>query len=463
MDATSFQLELTRLGDELKVPGVSAGVLIGGDEHYAFHGVTSVENPLPVDGETLFQFGSTGKTFTSTAIMVLVEQGKASLSEKVRTYVPELVLRDEDVAREVTVLQLLNHTAGWEGDMMDDTGEGDDALARYVEKMADLQQVSPLGAVVSYNNASLSLAGRVIEKVTGKTYEQAVRDLLLDPLELDHTFFFPNEIMTHRFAVGHHMKDDKAEVVRPWGMSRGGSPAGGLSANARDQLAWARFHLGDGTARNGTRILSHESLAAMQQPTADMVGSALGDYLGISWLMRDVDGVRVVAHGGTMIGQHSDFVLVPERDFAVIVMCNSDPNGPELNKLLVKWALKAYLGVDDADPIGIQLPPEELSPYLGTFETIAAWVRVEPVDGRLALNVEMKPEMMEKMAAMGEDVGDGTQTIVVEIQATNRDRYIVSEGPAQGMTGFFARDGDSAVTGINVGGRFATRAGVAAS
>src|SRR5438067_12223737 len=111
-----LQDQVTALADELAVPGVAVGVLHEGEEHYAFHGVTSIENPLPVDESTLFQFGSTGKTFTSTAIMRLVEQGKVSLDAPVRTYVPELRLKDEDVARSVTVLQLLNHTAGRPGD-----------------------------------------------------------------------------------------------------------------------------------------------------------------------------------------------------------------------------------------------------------------------------------------------------------------------------------------------------------
>src|SRR4029079_16833094 len=128
-------------------------------------------------------------TFTATAIMRLVEQGKVSLDEPVRTYLPEFKLRDEAVAAKVTVLQLLNHTAGWEGDMMDDTGDGDDALEKYVARMERLQQVSPLGTTVSYNNASLSVAGLIIARVCGTTYEQAIRDLLLDPMGLDHTFF----------------------------------------------------------------------------------------------------------------------------------------------------------------------------------------------------------------------------------------------------------------------------------
>ena len=90
---------LTAKATELGVPGATAGVIVDGKEITAFHGVTSVENPLDVDEKTLFQFGSTGKTFTATAIMRLVEQGKLDLDAPVRTYVPELRLKDEDAAR----------------------------------------------------------------------------------------------------------------------------------------------------------------------------------------------------------------------------------------------------------------------------------------------------------------------------------------------------------------------------
>src|SRR5947209_15077152 len=163
-----FQDKIAELASELQVPGVAAGIYLNGEETIAVHGVTSIENPLAVTEETLFQFGSTGKTFTATAIMRLVEQGKVDLDAPVRQYIPELKLKDDDVAQRVTVLQLLNHTAGWAGDLMEDVGDGDDALDKYLGKMADLEQVSPLGRSVSYNNASLSVAGLIISRVTGK-------------------------------------------------------------------------------------------------------------------------------------------------------------------------------------------------------------------------------------------------------------------------------------------------------
>src|SRR5438270_12536349 len=86
MDETQLEKAVEELAEQLGVPGVAVGVLIDGDEHYAFHGITSVENPLSVDDKTLFQFGSTGKTFTATAMMRLVEQGKVELEAPVRRY-----------------------------------------------------------------------------------------------------------------------------------------------------------------------------------------------------------------------------------------------------------------------------------------------------------------------------------------------------------------------------------------
>ena len=181
---TGVQGVTRALAEELGVPGVAVGIVHGDRAEFAYHGVTSVENPLPVDGATLFQFGSTGKTFTAVAILRLVEDARVDLDAPVRTYVPELRLQDEQVAETVTVLQLLNHTAGWAGDDFTDTGDGDDAIARYVDHMAELRQITPPGFVVAYNNASLRLAGRIIEKVTGMTVDRAIAELVLDPIGL---------------------------------------------------------------------------------------------------------------------------------------------------------------------------------------------------------------------------------------------------------------------------------------
>ncbi|HRC77110.1 MAG TPA: serine hydrolase domain-containing protein, partial [Kouleothrix sp.] len=189
--------------ERLAVPGVAIGVTDGDREHVAGLGVTSIDNPLPVDADTLFQIGSTSKTITATAAMRLAEQGRLSLDAPVREYLPDLRLADEGVAARVTLRHLFNHTGGWAGDYFDDLGGGDDALARIVERMRDLPQLTPLGEVWSYNNAGFYVAGRVIEVVSGATFERTIDELVLAPLGMRRSLFFAGDIMTYRFAAGH--------------------------------------------------------------------------------------------------------------------------------------------------------------------------------------------------------------------------------------------------------------------
>jgi CubicO group peptidase (beta-lactamase class C family) len=130
----------------------------GGREVFASHGVTSVENPLPVTQRTLFLIASVTKTFTATAVMRLVADGKIALDAPVRRYVPELVLADERAADQVTVLNLLNHTSGLDWGVIGDFGEGDDALARYVSALAGLALIAPPGTRASYSRRSTRCA-----------------------------------------------------------------------------------------------------------------------------------------------------------------------------------------------------------------------------------------------------------------------------------------------------------------
>ena len=127
------------------VPGVAVGVFWQGPEHLKGFGVTNVDHPLPVDAETLFRIGSTTKTFTATAMMRLVEQGKVDLAALARRYLPDLKLADEAAAAGVTVRQLLNHSAGWMGDDYGDFGRGEDAIARYLASEKQLPQLTPPG------------------------------------------------------------------------------------------------------------------------------------------------------------------------------------------------------------------------------------------------------------------------------------------------------------------------------
>ena len=142
----------------------------------------------------------------------------------------------------------------------------------------------------------------------------------------------------------------------------------------------------------------------MQEPTAEMVGSAFGDYVGITWLLRDVEGVRLVGHGGITIGQFSAFVMVPSRGFAFVALTNSGPNGYLCHDDLLRWALRHYLGLDDPVPRPIKAVPQRLAQFVGRYETIGEVYDVAVEGDRLRANVTIKPEMAAVLREAGEEV-----------------------------------------------------------
>lgn len=357
------------------IPGVAVGIWDRGVEYVRGFGVLDVDHPVAVDGDTLFRIGSTTKTFTGTAVMRLMELGKLRLDVPVRTYLPEFTTADPTVGPRVRVRQLLNHSAGWLGDYLQDFGDGEDALSRYVQGMSDLEQLTPVGEVFAYNNAAVVAAGRLIEVVTGVPYEHAMRQLVIDPLGLEHSRFFLTDFNTDvtgaRVATSHNVVAGKP-VANPalFALPRSLNPAGGLISSVRDQLRYARFHLGNGAALGGQQLLSARSLVAMRSdpgPGGTIIVEL--DGVGVSWLLRpSTQGVRIVQHGGSWPGQYSGLLLVPERDFALCVFTNSD-GGPKLINELVAddWALQRFAGVNNLPAVQHALSPGELAPYEGRY------------------------------------------------------------------------------------------------
>lgn len=437
------------------IPGVVAGVWADGQEVYACHGVTSIDNPLPVDPDTLFVLGSVTKPCTATALMRLVAEGRVELDAPVRRYVPELVLPDERAAAEITVSHLLNHTAGLDWRMSVETDEGDDALAVYVARMAESELIAPPGTRASYSQLGYNLAGRIIEKVTGLTYERAVATLLFEPLGLSDSLFAPDDAMIRRFAVGHNLGDDGTlSVVRQWKDTRANNPGGGGVSSVADQLRWARFHLGDGRAESGVRVLPAELLQRMKEPTVELRGSTLGDAFGIGWFLRDVDGVRTVGHGGSANGQFVELLLVPERNFAVVVASNAGPeSGLAFNRAVVRWTLEKFLGMADRDPQPLPHDKVRAREVVGSYENDMMTLAIATDGAGLTIECGIKPEI--RAATDTQLPPDLPQADLGLLPGS--DEYIVTSGGLQGQRGFFTRDEGGAIVGADLAGRLFTR------
>jgi CubicO group peptidase (beta-lactamase class C family) len=443
------------------IPGAAAGVWADGREDYACHGMTSVDNPLPVDRDTLYVLGSVTKTYTATALMRLAAAGQIELDAPVRRYVPELVLADEQTAAEVTVMNLLNHTSGLGWDTLTDTGEGDDALASFVPRLAELELVAPLGTRASYSQAGYSLLGRVIEKILGVPYEKAVASLIFGPLGLSHSFFAAGDVLTRRFAVGHNRGEDAAmSVARLWRGPRYRNAGGGLASSVADQMRWARFHLGDGRAQSGARVLPAEMLHRMKEPTVALRGSNLGDAIGIGWFLREVDGVATVGHRGSANGQFAQLLTVPERNFAVVSLSNAGPDGIPFNQAVVRWALQTYLGVTDRDPQLLPYDQGRAQEVAGHYGNDAMDLTIATDGTALTLAVDIKPEIRK---AADQELPPGYPREEIGLLPGGGDEYIITSGGMKGMRGFFTRDDSGAVVGIDAGGRMYRRVPTAAA
>ncbi len=455
MSHITFTDVVSTTSKKFNIPGIAVGVWADGKEAYACHGVTSIENPLPVDQDTLFIVASITKTFTATMLMRLVAEEKVELNALVRRYVPEFRLKDQQAADKITVLNLLNHTSGLDWRVNADTGEGDDALERYVAKMAEMELIALPGTRTSYSQAGYNLVGRIIEKVTGQTFEQAVASLVFEPLGLSHSFFARDDIMIRRFVAGHNPgKDGTLSIARPWRHARGENPGGGIAISVADLLRWARFHLGDGLAASGTRVLPTHVLQQMQEPTAPLRASNLGDAIGIGWFLRDVGGVRTVGHAGSANGQFAELLTVPERNFAVVSLSNASPDGIPFNQAVVRWALENYLGLVDRDPEPIPFDAARAQEIAGTYANEMMTCTIDTGGARLRLELGIKPEIR---AAAEKEPPPDPEPADFGLLPGSSDEYIITSGEFKGHRGFFTRDTSGAVVGVDLGGRLFSR------
>jgi CubicO group peptidase (beta-lactamase class C family) len=446
MDLENIRGELEdRVDGEMKrlqVPGVALGVLLEDRELTLCRGITNVDHPLPVDDRTLFQIGSTTKTFVATALMQEVERGALDLDAPLRSYLPEFSLQDESYAERVTTRHLLTHTGGWLGDyfvLRPVECRGDEALKRIVESMPRVPILTAPGEQFSYNNAAFDVAGHLLEVLTGSCFEDVVRERVFEPLGLEHSFLFPEEAITERLAVGHIVGPGGLEVARPWALRRTEYASGGIISDVCDQLRYARFHLGNGLGAKGERVLAPETLAEMQRIHAG--AGAHVDGIGLPWMIGRVGGARVVRHGGATNGFMSAFDMVPERRFAVTVLTNAD-EGSTLHGLLVSWILERVLGLKNEPPRLLERTPEELEEFVGSYAL--GYATIESDGGQLRVELKAVP-------------GAAKEQPPFRIAFTDADRVIGVEEPFDGARGEFLRDDAGGIRFFRWGGRLLPR------
>ena len=437
--------ELPRLLAAHDVPGASVAVLVDGQTIESSAGVVNLRTGVEVTPDALFMIQSTTKVWTATLVMQLVDAGLVELDVPVREYLPAFRTDDELVSAEVTVRHLLTHTGGFEGDIWAATTSGEDALQRFVEDLvARAPQHSRPGELFSYCSAGYGVLGRLVEVLRQMPYAVALRQYLAGPLGVEELAFSADEALLFRTAVGHDRPSPEAALqpLKAWAVMPPSNPAAGnqLAMSAGGLIAFARMHLTDGLAPDGTRLLSKASARAMRERQIDHPAAmgALGGQ-GLGWMLSARPGV--VEHGGGAIGVAAMLRMVPESGVAIAVLTNGGAAGPLINEL-IEPLLGDLAAIPPAPPL---LAPDasarvtDHQRYVGSYQTRPTVQDVTlDEDGRLWLTSSSRNEAL----TMAEAAGVPSNPEHHELRPVGGDLFVVTDpsGVAIRAVEFLGRD-----------------------
>ncbi|MCX7172730.1 MAG: serine hydrolase [Proteobacteria bacterium] len=373
------------------VPGASMAVLHTGRIHSVAAGVLNVETGIAATPDSVFQIGSVTKSFTATLAMMLIEEGRLALDDLVVAHLPDFTLADggANAARTIRVKHLLCHVNGIDGDRIEDTGNGDDAVEKFIAKLHDCQLLHPVGAFFSYSNVGYNVLGRILEVVEGKPWDRILRERLLQPLGLTSAVTSAGESNAERTAVGHESDAQGNLKLSTFGFApKSNGPSGTMLAmSAPDLLRFARFHM-DGVTEDGRRLLTPASLQLMRQAHVDIPQSYRYSGWGLGWMLFDWNHQGAFGHDGGWAGLSAYLRICPRSKLIAVLLANGG-DAALLMRDAVGPILAEYgdLMPPELPPIGQPLPAD-LDRYAGRYsrygQTITLRVDGSRLVGRMA-------------------------------------------------------------------------------
>jgi CubicO group peptidase (beta-lactamase class C family) len=349
-----------RIQQTFAVPGMSVAIVKDGKVLFAKgYGVRAVGKPDKVDADTLFGIGSNTKAFTVAALYILVDEGKLHWDDKVTDLLPGFRLYDPYVTRELTVRDLLSHRSGLglgSGDLML-FPPSDFTRAEIIHNLRYLPPASSFRSKYAYDNLLYIVAGDLIPKLTGVSWEQFVQTKILDRLGTGCAATLTLAAGNHNVAAPHVVIDGKLTEVPP-DPSTAYDPAGSVECNANGMAAWANLQMAGGQFADGARLFSAARHKDMWSPqtivpvpdTAAITQTRFRNY-GLGWFIEDYDGALRVTHTGGLIGMVSYVSLLPEQHVGVIVLTNQQ-NGAAMSAMM-QTVLDAFLHQPPRDWVGI--------------------------------------------------------------------------------------------------------------
>ncbi|MDT7572823.1 MAG: hypothetical protein QOE05_2997 [Actinomycetota bacterium] len=319
--ASLAESELLRFG----VPGMALGVVVDGEVvlERGF-GVRSLASGLPVTAQTQFAIGSSTKAFTGTLCAALVEQGRLEWDEPVRRYLPDFAVADPIVSDQLTLRDLLCHRSGMGRHELAWYGNYGISEAELVHRLRHLPMTAPLRQVWQYNNLGYVVAGHLAGSVLGTTWQDAVRELLLEPLGMaDSGVSVPAARARDDVADAYLTRDD-VPVEVAWRDIGLGAAAGAINSTAADMVRWLGLNLGAAwvPASVGDAQLREVRTPSMLMPSVFPWDENRFLGYGLGWMVETHRGMLTVHHGGNIDGLTAFVTFAPELRSGLIGLAN---------------------------------------------------------------------------------------------------------------------------------------------
>ena len=319
-----------------QVPGIAVAVVKDGRViHSKGYGVSSLNTGKKVDENTLFGIASNSKAFTVATLGILVDAKKLSWNDKVIKYIPEFRMYNPYVTEDFTIKDLLTHRSGLglgAGDLMIWPDSSDFAIRDIIYNLRFLKQVSPFRTKYDYDNLLYMVAGEVVTRVSGMSWEQFVEEQIMKPLEMNRSAASYARLKDKTNVIeGHTAIDRKLQVVPRHDLKPGQCPAGGIYSSISDLSKWMICQLENGKygSKLENQIFSAAAQKEMWSPQTnkpvrtDKYNSHFSAY-GLGWELTDVKGTKQVSHTGGMEGMVTQVTLLPEMKLGIVVLTNQE-------------------------------------------------------------------------------------------------------------------------------------------
>jgi CubicO group peptidase (beta-lactamase class C family) len=359
MNATAIDSLVTRTLRTFEVPGIAVCIIKDGKIiHSKGYGVRSLDTRQPMDENTLFGIASNSKAFTTAALGMLVDEGKLTWDDRVRKYIPEFKLFDPYVTEEFTIRDLLCHRSGLglgAGDLMFFPDSSDFTIPDILHNLQFLKPVTSFRSQYAYDNNLYIVAGEVVARASGMSWEDFIENRILRPLGMTHSAASYDRLHDSSDVIDGHARVEGRVRVIARSRSKVDHAAGGIYSSIADLSKWVLLHLAEGKYGDSRQLFSPKVLRERWSPQTIIPLGGPGPYnthfaaYGLGFGISDVKGYKQVSHTGGLEGMVTQITMIPELQLGIIVLTNQEEGAAF--SAITNQIKDSYLGITGTDRV----------------------------------------------------------------------------------------------------------------